>query len=657
MLRTRSGGRVGGFRQRRSLPGGRPKAERRRSGDGDKPNLDFELEYSKPKDYLQRLPLPKWTGGATLLYTPYEPVEPWDCDRWPSSPYCGGNPFAYGDDFFGVSLAVNSCEAVIVVTPQLGVGKFRIKGPPYEIGVRSGVAACNKPPPPPTPYPGPSREWWPSPGGSKAGCLYLVQLTMRQNVCGFGEAWALGPEVVAWGPLYGITGSFRDSAEVYPHLPQCAGFLSLETFKPYGLVCHGSISFGAIQFLSRQPGPVVARPHPVSTIAGDEGQVWFASRNFRFEWRIQELTEQIYLDRMASSPTLAESNFWNQQRLFFKTFDLSRCYEPKWGPPRFPRRYDRRPPPPSRRKRRKPPRPMNCCDDVKKILRKVDQLSRTEKATVTTVSCSLNDQGVWAFQRATTQITVPRAMRAAIEFKSERLAQAAELECLGRNGDSGTVSAFVPRVSCVYVQPSQGEPYWEPEVSEFEIQVPADMRDSIIVTAQEVAKGTAELCRQRNNTAPTSADCVAIMPSESYGFVKESILTLRFCRVDQFPRSSSTDSKWDLHIPNPIADLDWCEHFDSFRLTKGSLYARCVWSASNHRSGAYVLNESEGEKLVNFIDSLSVNTPRQKIVEVQSNAGPSSDSVQVRIARAYLVPFQDGQRLPAVCFRPPEDGC
>lgn len=214
-------------------------------------------------------------------------------------------------------------------------------------------------------------------------------------------------------------------------------------------------------------------------------------------------------------------------------------------------------------------------------------------------------------------------------------------------------------ISCEWIEPIDGsDPFWDPQDVMQIVSAPAHLADALAVLANQTAEVAAEQCRLRNSAqASDPPDCVAIMPSESYGFVKQSILKLRFCKVDEFPRSSNRNSVWDLEIPNPIDGLDWCEHLESFRYTKGYYYARCIWSDSNHRSGAYTLNESEGEKLNNFIDSLSKNTPKRKVISTEKCDESPDEPVELRIARAYLIPFENGQRLNTVCFVPPVDGC
>ena len=51
--------------------------------------------------------------------TPVEPVDPMDCAAWPSSPYCGGNPFNNKFVDLGVEIAINECGACITIQPTL----------------------------------------------------------------------------------------------------------------------------------------------------------------------------------------------------------------------------------------------------------------------------------------------------------------------------------------------------------------------------------------------------------------------------------------------------------------------------------------------------------------------------------------------------------
>jgi len=88
----------------------------------------------------QRDLVPLW-DGSPFYGTPDTPASPLDCNRWPSSPYCGGNPFDWKP--FGISVdavndggsAVNKegCNIGIQVTPVV----MFVKMPPIQIVARN----------------------------------------------------------------------------------------------------------------------------------------------------------------------------------------------------------------------------------------------------------------------------------------------------------------------------------------------------------------------------------------------------------------------------------------------------------------------------------------------------------------------------------------
>ena len=92
-------------------------------------------------------------GFGGLYYTPNEPVDPRDCDRWPDSPYCGGTGIT--SDFgnlgtgLGIDISISNCEQCITVNQSLAF----IALPPYTVCHRFDNGSCRPPaiPPPPAP--------------------------------------------------------------------------------------------------------------------------------------------------------------------------------------------------------------------------------------------------------------------------------------------------------------------------------------------------------------------------------------------------------------------------------------------------------------------------------------------------------------------------
>lgn len=91
-------------------------------------------------------PKPPQTGLVPIPYTPFLgtpglPADPTDCNRYPSSPFCGGNPLTSQIVGFQVRPVIGVCEIGIEITPILGF----IKLPPIQIVYR--FPNCRQPPP------------------------------------------------------------------------------------------------------------------------------------------------------------------------------------------------------------------------------------------------------------------------------------------------------------------------------------------------------------------------------------------------------------------------------------------------------------------------------------------------------------------------------
>lgn len=91
-------------------------------------------------------------GNTGLYHSPDGPIDPWDCERWPDSIYCGGgfNPITKPLSI-DVEVSVNRCEVCVTFKPTI-VG---LSGPPYTICKRSNAPGCNYEPEP-EPEPGPN---------------------------------------------------------------------------------------------------------------------------------------------------------------------------------------------------------------------------------------------------------------------------------------------------------------------------------------------------------------------------------------------------------------------------------------------------------------------------------------------------------------------
>ncbi|MGL5508771.1 MAG: hypothetical protein ACRDB1_04085, partial [Microcoleaceae cyanobacterium] len=77
------------------------------------PEVGFSGELP-PTEHLVQI------GDTNFYKTPTEPVEPTDCDRWPSSPFCGGNPWTALPVGFEYEVAHNGCGICFTIIPVGG---------------------------------------------------------------------------------------------------------------------------------------------------------------------------------------------------------------------------------------------------------------------------------------------------------------------------------------------------------------------------------------------------------------------------------------------------------------------------------------------------------------------------------------------------------
>lgn len=120
-------------------------------------------EWNPPNQPDAPLPglVPK--GSEGIYTTPGGAVSPFDCGRWPDSPFCGGNPFTDEPIGLNFSRVEDECNIGIQVAPVLGF----VKLPLHQVVYRK-PGECRLPPPKPRPNPGISNydERVPIPKGS-----------------------------------------------------------------------------------------------------------------------------------------------------------------------------------------------------------------------------------------------------------------------------------------------------------------------------------------------------------------------------------------------------------------------------------------------------------------------------------------------------------
>lgn len=113
--------------------------------DHNRPRWDLPGLPSPPDEPLENLqPL-----GGDFFGTP-DPASPFDCERWPDSPYCGNNPFSRDPLDLGLSLVLDRCNIGIQIAPTLGFIKLPISQLVYRFSGECQIQ--KKPEPTPDPY-------------------------------------------------------------------------------------------------------------------------------------------------------------------------------------------------------------------------------------------------------------------------------------------------------------------------------------------------------------------------------------------------------------------------------------------------------------------------------------------------------------------------
>lgn len=194
---------------------------RRRQDTDSESSFEFgDFSYSPEPEVTPWL---EPTGIPGFYQSPVEPVDPSDCERWPDSPYCGGNPINgnplnpqnFAD--LGREFTSNPCETCLTISPVLGA----IRLPPYTICRRSSSPECQVPQvpgemPKPDYPPLPAGGIQPIPlepgslAGACAGEIYLITLlgTIDPGIAGgiggsYSRADGTASTYEFYGPILG----------------------------------------------------------------------------------------------------------------------------------------------------------------------------------------------------------------------------------------------------------------------------------------------------------------------------------------------------------------------------------------------------------------------------------------------------------------------
>jgi hypothetical protein len=116
---------------------------RRAAPEGLAPGEEGPPAYAYPPGYDRLVPI----GDTGIYVTPNDPVDPWDCDAWPGSPYCSQAPIVdplesgYPGAVADLGISPDGCEVCLTITPSI----LWMQGPPYTICYRSPGPGCREP--------------------------------------------------------------------------------------------------------------------------------------------------------------------------------------------------------------------------------------------------------------------------------------------------------------------------------------------------------------------------------------------------------------------------------------------------------------------------------------------------------------------------------
>ncbi len=179
----------------RSRPG-KPGGGKKPSEGKGKPKINIDI-YEGMQDLLL-----EEIGDNGIVMTPNEAVDPYDCERWPNSPFCGGGwdpKLGTGIDEISIGISSEGCEILATIEwTVLGFGM-----PNFSVGWRNPDCEPPKPEPEPKspePPPGPGSGGPPPPPVPFPSCLNRLYICRFVGSHG-GNSWQS-----FFGLFYGPTG-------------------------------------------------------------------------------------------------------------------------------------------------------------------------------------------------------------------------------------------------------------------------------------------------------------------------------------------------------------------------------------------------------------------------------------------------------------------
>lgn len=207
-----------------------------------------------------------------------------------------------------------------------------------------------------------------------------------------------------------------------------------------------------------------------------------------------------------------------------------------------------------------------------------------------------------------------------------------------------TENVLLPTIEC----DEDGNPVSNPVVVRTLVgAIPVETQEKF----HEMAKLAIEQCKDENDDG-----CNVVLPSDVYSeYNLESQLVITFGL--NYPKHRG--SAWNIHIPNPIEDLNWCEHFDSLMWVRGNVYGRLFFDGNSRLwTGGYFDSEEEANRVLMQLQSLSKYDDYRIRITKGGSPKRTIKGQTTRAVRASIVLFDDEMNpTDNKCFKPPADGC
>lgn len=186
-------------------------------------------------------------------------------------------------------------------------------------------------------------------------------------------------------------------------------------------------------------------------------------------------------------------------------------------------------------------------------------------------------------------------------------------------------------------------------------QIVKTLVGEIPTSVQQKFHQTADLAEEKC-LEDADKGCTVVLPSDCYSEYKlESQLVIDF--GTQYPTMKG--SKWRIHIPDPIENLDWCTHFENLIWHRGQVYGRLYFQGDSRLiTGGYFQSETEAYRVLRMLEKLSKLKENRIRVTKLTKPKRTVKGQQTRAVRASVVLFdKEGNVIKGDCWRPPRNGC